>query len=55
MVVTKVTSTGTLKKRQRLNSPSKLDDFLLDLTTEEEETEGKDVLSLFSSSSQIER
>ncbi len=51
MVVTKVTSTGTFKKRQRLNSPSKLDEFLLDLTTEEEEErEGKDVLSLFSSS-----
>ncbi|KAH9557399.1 hypothetical protein CY35_07G083200 [Sphagnum magellanicum] len=50
MVVTKVTSTGTFKKRQRLNSPSKLDEFLLDLTTEEEEREGKDVLSLFSSS-----
>jgi hypothetical protein len=50
MVVTEVTSAGTFKKRQRLNSPSKLDDFLLDLTTEEEEREGKDVLSLFSSS-----
>jgi hypothetical protein len=45
-----VTSTDTFKKRQRLNSPCKLDDFLLDLTTEEEEREGKDVLSLLSSS-----